>query len=244
MSGGARHALRVARARLQARIGIVRLTWAVARGRVDEVWFGDSHAVLFATPRFPFPGLDPVAERRWVWHQGPRLMYSVARDDFLPAMYRWLWPLRLLPGSARVRWFVSFGEIDIRCHLAPRLAQGADLGFVSGYAERVTRLARHVRAREVLVVVPPPPCADTFDHDAFPVVGTPAERLAAHRAVRARLEEEVARTRDGVRLRLLDLTRALAGPDGLMRAELTDDGCHTNDAGRAVVRREVEQLVG
>ncbi|WP_141006116.1 hypothetical protein [Nocardioides humi] len=43
-------------------------------------------------------------------------------------------------------------------------------------------------------------------------------------------------------LRLLDLTDALSGPDGLMRDELTDDGCHTNAAGRDVVRREVAAL--
>jgi len=236
------HRLRVAQARAQARIGFARLAVAIARRRVDEVWFGDSHAVLFNTSRFPFPGLAPVDERRWVWHLGPRLMYSTARDGFLPALLRLVRVLRRVPAGQAVTWFVSYGEIDIRCHLAERLRDGADLGFVDRYVDRVRELAGAVGLAEIVIVVPPPPAVDSLDHDAFPVVGTPEERIAARRAVADRLAT-AATQHQAPRIRILDLGPALADPHGLLRADLTDDGCHTNDAGRARVRSAVEEYL-
>lgn len=238
MTPSAAHRLRVIRARAQARVGFARLATAAVRGRVGQVWVGDSHSVLLNTSRFPFPSLAMAGEGRWVWHLGPRLMFSVARDGFPPAMRRSARALSRLRGTCGTSWYFVFGEIDVRCHLVPRLRDSDDLSFVDAYVERVGVFARMAGAREAVLVVPPPPSPDVLDHVAFPVVGTAAERVAAHRAVRDRLVH-AARDQRAFALRVLDLTDVLADETGLMRAEFTDDGCHTNEAGREAVRRTV-----
>lgn len=235
--------VRMRRARLRGWLALVRLLVAAARGQVDEIWVGDSHSVTFNTGHSPLPGILRTGERRWTWHLGPRVMYSIARDDFPPTLLRVARVIARVRGAREAAWYFSFGEIDIRCHLAPRLAQGdGDVSFVATYADRVHGLLDRLGAAHGTLVVPVPPCLDSYDHAAFPVAGTPEQRLAAHRAVRSALVVAVGAERARPELRLLDLTDALAGPDGLMRDELTDDGCHTNGAGRDVVRREVAAL--
>ncbi|WP_408898111.1 SGNH/GDSL hydrolase family protein [Nocardioides sp. R1-1] len=232
--------VRLRRARLRGWLALFRMLLAALRGRVDEIWVGDSHSVTFNTAQPPLPGILRTAERRWTWHLGPRVMYSIARDDFPPTLLRTARLVARVPGARDAAWFFSFGEIDIRCHLAPRLAQGADADFVATYVERVRGLVGRLGTRTGTIVVPVPPCLDSYDHAAFPVAGSPEERLVAHGAVRTALTAAVDATPG---LRLLDVTEALAGPDGLMRDELTDDGCHTNAAGRAAVRHEVSVLL-
>jgi hypothetical protein len=218
-----------------ALIGMARLLRSLARGGVDELWIGDSHSVLLNTSRFPFPTLAPVDDRRWVWHLGPRLMFSMARDDLLPSVRRFARLAGRIQRARDVRYLFVFGEIDIRCHLAPRLQRGEHLDFITAYVDRVAALVRVLGGSRAVIVVPVPPAVDALDHSAFPVVGTPDERLAAHDALRRRLIEEAA-GRSAPPVEVLDLTTALAGESGLLRDDLTDDGCHTNDAGRAVVR--------
>ncbi|MBU2695730.1 hypothetical protein [Pimelobacter sp. 30-1] len=235
--------VRMRRARLRGWLALVRLLVAAARGQVDEIWVGDSHSVTFNTEHSPLPGILRTGERRWTWHLGPRVMFSIARDGFPPTLLRVARLIARVRGAREAEWYFSFGEIDIRCHLAPRLAQGGDVGFVATYADRVHDLLGRLGADHGTLVVPVPPCLDSYDHAAFPVAGTPEERLAAHRSVRSALVVAVGAAPAHPQLRLLDLTDALAGPSGLMRDELTDDGCHTNAAGRDVVRRAVAALV-
>ena len=61
-----RHRLRVLKARTLAWIGYVRLVVAIASGRVDEVWVGDSNAVLFGGDKFPRLIIGSSEPRRWV----------------------------------------------------------------------------------------------------------------------------------------------------------------------------------
>lgn len=232
--------LRLLRARLTGLIGMARLLLALRRGMVDEVWVGDSHSVLLNTGRFPFPGVATSAPGRWVIHLGPRVMYSIARDGFPPALHRLAGRVRRIPAARDVSWFFVFGEIDIRCHVAPRLAKGADVAFVATYVDRVRALTATIGTLSARAVVPVPPCDDVLDHDAFPIAGTPQQRLAAHRAIREALHQATEATSQ---IGVLDMTAALITPDGFMRDEFTDDGCHTNTAGRVVVRREVEQAL-
>jgi len=235
------HRLRVLKARAQARRGFFRFLSALKRHEVDEVWVGDSHAVLLNTARFPFPTLAPTEEdeRRWVWHMGPRLMFSISREGFDPVMMRWARLLRPERGSAEPTWFFVFGEIDVRCHLVPRLTAAPQMPFVARYVEQVRRFADRVGIDKAVVVVPIPPAVDVLDHSAFPVVGTPEQRLSAHRTLREHLIAVVAASGDA-RLRVVDATDVLAGPDDLLSEEFTDDGCHTNLAGRAAFRHAVD----
>lgn len=239
MVGRLRAFLRLRWARAVGTLGLLRLLAAIWRGRVDEVWVGDSHSVLLNAGRFPSFGIAPVAPGRWVCHLGPRVMFSIARNDLPPGLRR-LARIPWLRLGRGVAWFFVFGEIDIRCHLGPRMESGAaDLGFVDAYIERVHAFVDGIGAATATVVVPVPPSVDVLDHAAFPVSGSFEVRLAAHQAVRDRLIAAAAVPHRGPIIRVLDLTGELADPTGLMRPEFTDDGCHTNDAGRAVVRREV-----
>ena len=236
--------IRLRRARLRGLIGIVRLVSAFRRGLVEEVWVGDSHTVLFNLDHGMPPGIFRTAEGRWTWHLGPRMIYSIAKKDFPTPLRRTSKILARIPAAGEAMWFFSFGDVDIRCHLVPRLAGGQDLRFVAEYVDRVRDLLASIGAPTGTISIPPPPTLDTDDHELFPVVGTPEQRLDVHRAVREALYAAAASDRPGPKIQLLDLSDALADSTGLMQPEFTmADGLHTNDAGRAVVRREIDQLI-
>jgi hypothetical protein len=223
-------------------IGVVRLLLGLALGRVRELWIGDSHAVLLNSPRFPFPVLAPVREGQFAWHVGPLLMHSVAARGFPAPVERVAAVIRRLPASRRLTCAFAFGEIDVRCHLAPRLEGGLDTAFVARYVDRVIALTDRIGAPRAVIVVPTPPSDDVQDHVMFPVAGDLAQRIEAHSRVRETLIETL-RDRSDPRLHLLDLREVLADDTGRLRSELTDDGCHTNDEGRDVVRaRFLSQL--
>lgn len=234
-----RHRLRVLKAKTLAWLGLLGLVVAVARRRVDQVWVGDSNSVLFVRDSFPPLGVGNDGDRRWVWHLGPRLMFSMARDDFKPGMHRALRILRRVPGNDRVTWFFSFGEIDVRCHLAPHVKEKPELPFVPTYVERVRRLAADLGAPRAFVVVPVPPALDTLIDEAFPIKGTPAERLEAHRLMRADLLAVTRANQTGPTIHAVDLTDLLSDASGHFRPELTYDGVHPTDAGRTLIREGV-----
>jgi hypothetical protein len=216
-------------------IGTVRLLLGLALGRVRVLWIGDSHAVLLNSPRFPFPVLAPVREGQFAWHVGPLLMHSVAVRGFPFPVERLAGVIRLFPASRRLTCAFVFGEIDVRCHLAPRLEGGLDTAFVDRYVDRAIDLTERIGSPRGVIVVPTPPSDDVQDHVMFPVAGDLAQRIECHTLVRERLIAAL-RDRDDPRLDLLDLREVLADGNGRLRSELTDDGCHTNDEGRAAVR--------
>jgi hypothetical protein len=212
----------------------------VARGRPAELWIGDSHAAHYNDGLWPCPPFRGFGDGRFVWHLGPRLMWSITRDGFprrvhaLARVLRGLWRRRALTV------FCVFGEIDVRCHLAPRVAEGASLEFVQDYVAQVQALGEEFGAATTVVVVPPPPNESYPNAAEFPIQGTIAERLAAFDQVRAGL---VAGTAAGG-LRLLDATDEFALPSGQLRPELSIDGCHVNGAGRLVLRRRLGAVGG
>lgn len=217
--------------------GISRLTAGLATGRVRELWIGDSHSVLLNTDRFPL-WMGSVGEGRFVWHLGPRILHSIAANGF-PPVVEWVADrVRRLPAARRLTCFFVFGEIDVRCHLAPRLSADLDASFVATYVDRATALAERFGARHVVIVTPTPPSDDIADHVMFPIAGDIAQRTAAHRWLSDALVDAV--PAGDPRVSVLDLRPALADDAGRLPAALTYDGCHTNDAGRAAVRRLVE----
>lgn len=236
-----RHRLRVLKARTLAWIGYVRLVVAIASGRVDEVWVGDSNAVLFGGDKFPRLIIGSSEPRRWVWSLGPRLMFSVARDGYPPMMHRMLRILRRVRANRNVLWIFSAGEIDLRCHLVPRLKEGAELTFVKPYIEQVRALVGEFDASYAAVSIPTPAADEVV---GYPVVGTIEERLAAHRLMRERIVEETgqARSSSGAVIYVFDATDRLSNEHGHYRPEITTDGIHPNDAGRAEIRAAMAEF--
>jgi hypothetical protein len=239
-----RHRTRVLKARMLARIGFLRLLVAIVRGQVDEVWVGDSNAVFSGSAGFPPLGIGSTEPRQWVWSLGPRLMFSVARDGYPPAMHRLLRVLRRVRANRNVLWIFSAGEIDLRCHLVPRLRDGSELEFVKPYVEQVKSLVAEFDASYAAVSVPVPPAVDITDTDGFPVVGTIEERLDAHRLMRKQILDETGPVAGstGATIYAVDATDRLSDEHGHYRPEVTLDGVHPNGNGRAEIRAAVAEL--
>ena len=239
-----RHQIRVLKAHILGRIGFLRLVVSIARGQVDEVWVGDSNAVFSGSDRFPRFGIGSTEPRRWVWSLGPRLMFSVARDGYLPVMHRLLRVLRRVQANRNVLWIFSAGEIDLRCHLVPRLRDGSELEFVKLYIEQVKSLVAEFDAPYAAVSVPVPPAVDITETDGFPIVGTLEERLDAHRLMRKQIlgETGTASGTTGAVIYAVDATDRLSDEHGHYRPEVTLDGVHPNDIGRAEIRAAVAEL--
>jgi lysophospholipase L1-like esterase len=239
-----RRTVRRYRARTQGILGVARLLLFALLGKVDEVWIGDSHAVHMNSPTM-ITALRRLPDGRWVWHVGPRVMYSIAREGLPTAALR---VLRLVNHTRRARdivWAFSFGEIDVRCHLVPRMTDpDAALAFVPLYLERLRRAATAAGARRALVLIPPPESDVYPDQIGFPVVGTLAERIEASHALRdAMVRAAKDLPTDGARIHLVDVTEEFSDERGAMREDLTYDGLHANDAGRAVFREAVEKVL-
>jgi len=217
--------------------GISRLTAGIATGRTRELWIGDSHSVLLNTERFPL-WMSPGPGGRFIWHLGPRIIHSVAANGFPPVVERTLRRLRRLPAARRVTCLFVFGEIDVRCHLAPRLTSGLDTDWVGRYVERAVALADSMGAARIVIVTPTPPSDAIEDHVMFPIAGDIVARTAAHRWLSDALVAAV--PAGDPRVSVLDLREALADEDGRLPEHLTYDGCHTNEAGRDAVRRLVD----
>lgn len=239
-----RRSVRRVRAQLVGWIGVARLLVRVFLGQVDEVWIGDSHAVHMNSPTM-IAALRRLPDGRWVWHLGPRVMFSIAREGLPPAVLR---VLRLVSRSRRARdivWAFSFGEIDVRCHLVPRMGDpDAALSFVPIYLERLRRAATAAGAEHALVLVPPPESDVYPDQIGFPVVGSLAERIDASHALRdamVRAAKEL--PEGGATVHLIDITEEFSDERGAMREDLTYDGLHANDDGRAVMRARVEEIL-
>jgi hypothetical protein len=222
-------------------VAVARLLLAARLGRLTELWIGDSHVAHHNDDEWPCPPLRAMANGRFVWHIGPRLMYSLARDGFPP---RAVFVARLLGRIARAGHgplVLVAGEIDIRCHLAPRLAGStAGLGFPATYVVRGQALARLARSSGAIFVVPVPPSDDFGDAPGFPIKGTLGERIKAFEQLRQELLAAVALAPDPA-VEVVDCTSELADSDGAMRSELTVDGCHVNAAGRQVVQARVAE---
>ena len=236
-----RHRIRVLRARTLAWIGFVRLVYSIARGRVDEVWVGDSNAVLFGADKFPALGIGSTAPRRWVWSLGPRLMFSVARDGYPPMMHRMLRVLRRVPANRNVLWIFSAGEIDLRCHLVPHLEEGIELTFVKTYIENVRSLVGEFDADFAAVSVPVPAAKEV---EGYPVVGTFVERTDVHRLMRDQILKQTGPDVEstGAVIHAFDATQPLSDEIGSFRPDLTVDGIHLNDSGRTAIRPVVAEL--
>jgi hypothetical protein len=232
------------RARLQGWIGITRLLTYAWTGRLHEVWVGDSHAVHMNSPTM-ITALRRLPDGRWVLHTGPRVMYSIAQGGLPAPVIRVLHRISRTPRAKDIVWGFSFGEIDVRCHLVPRMGDpDAALAFVPAYLEHIQEAATTAGARHCMVLIPPPESDVYPEQIGFPVVGTLEERIDASHALRdAMVKASAGLPASGATVHLIDLTDDFSDPRGAMREDLTYDGLHANDDGRAVFRKHVEAIL-
>lgn len=238
-----RHFLRVTKARTAFTIYSVRLFWAAWRGQLKEIWVGDSHAALIPAKVLGAP-LRHIENGRWVCHLGPRLQFSIARNGLPPAVLRIFRLVGRTKHAKDVLWVYSFGEIDVRCHLVPRMEEPGAFDFVPAYLERIRESARATGSDRALVFVPPPESDVAEEQIGFPVVGDLQERTRALHLLRDAMHKAAASmSGDGPEILLIDVIDQFSDENGVWRQELTYDGLHTNDAGRAIVREEIERLL-
>jgi len=212
----------------------LRMLGAAISGRPVEMWIGDSHAMssnrsLVSTSFMP--GADGVI----IVRLGARLMYSLASG-----FPRWSTRLARVVGwlcrPGQIRAIFMSGEIDVRVHLVEHADRG--FGFVQDYVSHCREYARLLGAHVVVFALPPPPC-DTGPFDIrYPVVGTLEERVAVWRRLRSAVMEAA----EASGAQVLDFSADVAGPDGALRQELTDDGAHTNAAAIPLIRAAVRRL--
>lgn len=240
----ARKSVRLVRARTQGGAGAASLVARAHLGRVTEVWVGDSHSVTMNSPRM-VTALRRQPGGRWIVHLGPRLMFSIAANGLPPALLRTMRLVGRSPQAADIVWAFSFGEIDVRCHLVPRMGDPeAALAFVPAYVQRIHDAATLAGARRALILVPPPQSDGFHEEFGFPIVGTIGERVATNLALRDALVRAVAALpRAGAAIHLVDVTEDFSDERGAVVEALTYDGLHANDAGRAIFRRRVQETL-
>lgn len=167
---------------------------------------GDSHCRLFA-------GLAPGIV---IYHVGPALAWSLGDDASTTGGGRRV--SAALRGLPREAWaLMSFGEIDMRCHV---LAHGGPLPC----AERYLAFVREARALHDKIALWAPPAtqpASVLSDEAYPAVGTVAERNAAT----AEFAAALSRSEFPV-VSLLDLMIEERG--GTRRETLDADGRHVS----------------
>jgi lysophospholipase L1-like esterase len=238
-----RHFLRVRKAKLFFLIMATRFYLAVRRGQVKEVWAGDSNSQLIPDTRMGAP-LRHVADGVWACHLGPRLQYSIATKGLNPAFVKVLARIGRLKGARDIVWIYSFGEIDVRCKLVPKMDQPGTFDFTTQYLERMREVARVSGVDRIVILVPHPESDIALEQIGFPVVGTLEERVECMRRLHAAMHASAAQLSAGTpRVLLMDNTAAMSDERGVWLRDYTYDGLHTNNAGRALVRSALAELI-
>lgn len=217
-------------------ISLLHLIASLPTRRLTEVWVGDSNAMCFNVP-LTVVTLIHGPEGQFVWHRGPKLMFSIARDGYPRKVWLLARLVRVLGRRGTVVLVSSAGEIDVRCHLVDRSARpDFNLDFVGGYLEQLGRLGEGMRARYVVHSMHVPPSPWTPELPGFPIRGTLDERYAMSRRMRDEVTARVAAYDGPADLRLFDTTPAITDDEGHWLRVMTADGVHPSELGRTVVR--------
>lgn len=204
--------------------------FSLPRAGRRELWIGDSHAaaIVFGPTWAEFLS-GPRGELVLRW--GPRLMYSLATKGFPTRVTRFA---GLVARCGRRDSFAPIfvaGELDWRNALASH--PESDMAFVGEYLDAAVAVANRMKASTAYILVPPPGRPRVDIDPSFPTAGSDEQRLAAFHSLRMALHD-ASGSRD--RLVLIDLTDVLAGTDGWMRPEYTEDGVHTDSSARGAIR--------
>ena len=207
-------------------------------GREPTLIVGDSHAVILG-------GGNLASSRRiqrarsagaaYIIWLGPKLLYSVAHKGF-PSWARALMsgaPSRIA-GAAGVRLELVLGEIDVRCHLAPRLRCDGPTAVEQlgdAYVAFLGSCIRNPAVLEICYHEPTPPSDLGMQNEAFPRAGTLAERIECHRLLSNRIAAGIeTHFCNDSRVRFVPTPPGAKLVDGSLSPGWTDDGCHFNRA--------------
>jgi hypothetical protein len=201
-----------------------------AFGRRTIVSLGDSHCQIVA-------GESGMV----VTHLGPVTMHRAGRPGEMVALidqwsyqHRKGWTrLRIGIAGSRDVILLSFGEIDIRCHVGKQLANGRVLDeiietLVTAYIRRASELgAEHGCRVAVLGIVPP---SDLPGNESFPVVGTIGDRLLWTHM----FNESIRHWSEKNGIHFVAIPSSVANEHGCLRRDLSDGNVHLG--GAAAVR--------
>lgn len=200
------------------------------------VFLGDSHVVAFTDSKFIRIlniKFDRINNQNGIfislWFRDT-LAYNVSRGVYPKNAKR----LALFLGYLRfvgAKFYFSFGEIDIRCHLA-KVDRSSD--FLNEYVKRCLELIKSA-PRYVFFLTPTPP-SDFYDnHPSFPRFGSLSDRIEAHEIFCENLKMMAKIHSCGYVNTGVDLTDKFGG----LQYSLTSDGCHLNQNGSKIIRTGV-----
>ncbi len=217
-------------ARIQMVHAFLALTVAMRRRkRATEVWIGDSHCTSF-NRKINYSEFLVGPEGQIILRIGPRLMWSLANKGHPERAHRLVnYVAKYGRPGAITPIFVS-GEVDVRCHLVGR---EEDYGFVKQFIDNCIELATKMGSKRAIFVIPPPPSEYCPNVEEFPIKGSIQERVTVFRTMREAMLSAIESTPGA---EAMDGTEGLAGADGALKRDFTDDGCHTNQHGVVVMR--------
>jgi hypothetical protein len=211
----------------------------------SERWFviGDSHVGVFRAERTVL-----------VRHLGAITLNRAGRSGEAEQLLRraMRWPYRVLerlpfpvPRSADVI-ILSFGEIDVRCHVQQQIQRGPRTGtdVLQDLANSAATLvgAVHASGPATVVFLAIPPPGEAVDDPEYPAYGTLKDRAewttALNFAVNTRLRDEF-----GVLVGFADYSASVANRDGMMRPEFSDDNIHLSPRALPILRRAVQSAI-
>jgi len=162
------------------------------------------------------------------------LAFQVSKGEFPTTAARLARAFGLL-GNIGAKYVFCFGEIDIRCHLAD---PEKNTGFINSYILNCIKLVK-AKPKDVMFLTPTPPSDFYLDHPSFPRSGNLNERVRAHNDYCAELEDGAISNF----CRYINSQSALVDGHGGLRRELTEDGCHLNSKGAAIIRNIVSNCL-
>jgi len=197
------------------------------------VVIGDSHVVALTDSRYErivsakicrIMGRNHLFISLWF---RDTLAFQVSKGES-PKTARRLARVFGLLGNIGAKFVFCFGEIDIRCHLA---GPEKNTGFINSYVLNCIKLV-NAKPKNVIFLAPTPPSDFYMDHPSYPRRGKLIERIRAHNVYCVELKDH---SISNFCVYVNSRTVLVDGQGGLRR-ELTEDGCHLNSEGAAIVR--------
>lgn len=168
---------------------------------------GDSHVRIFR-----YLGIEAV-------YAGPVLMHRIGRDGLIGLQQ--LVKFEGMPNEL-IAW--SFGEIDVRCHLAERVEANGDIvltELVDSFVKTIEAFNTQYQTRTAIVSVPP---ASDGSDALFPRRGTGTLRTD----ITAKVNNLLRARCDTLRYLFIDTHTPTFARNGGIKGEYTDDGTHLN----------------